>query len=128
MLSFECEEIDEQGKLTPELKAKILAAQDLDRLEDLYLPCKQKRKTRATVAREAGLEPLTDWMWRVSHEDGAGDVPLAEKTTELVAAERSVATAEQSALRLRRAPLPRRARRTAAGPYPRRPRSSRRAR
>jgi len=94
--AFVCEEIDKQGKLTPELKAKILAAEDLDRLEDLYLPYKQKRKTRAAVAREAGLEPLAEWMWRVSHEDGAGDVPLAEKAAAFVAADRNVATAEQA--------------------------------
>lgn len=50
--------IDEQGKLTPELKAKILAADTKSRLEDLYLPYKQKRRTKAQIAREAGLEPL----------------------------------------------------------------------
>ncbi len=50
--------IDEQGKLTPELKAAILAADTKTRLEDLYLPYKQKRRTKAQIAREAGLEPL----------------------------------------------------------------------
>src|SRR5215831_7805906 len=43
---FVCEEIERQAKLTPELKARILATYDLDRLEDLYLPYKQKRKTK----------------------------------------------------------------------------------
>ena len=70
---FICEEIEKQGKLTPELKEKILATYELERLEDLYLPYKQKRKTKAMVAREAGLEPLADWMWRVSHEDAPAD-------------------------------------------------------
>jgi uncharacterized protein len=55
---FICDEIDKQGKLTPELKEKILATYDLERLEDLYLPYKLKRKTKAAIAREAGLEPL----------------------------------------------------------------------
>jgi len=52
--------IDEQGKLTPELRADIEAADSKARLEDLYLPYKQKRRTRAQIAREAGLEPLAD--------------------------------------------------------------------
>ncbi len=50
--------IEEQGKLTPELAAAIQAADTKVRLEDLYLPYKQKRRTRGQVAREAGLEPL----------------------------------------------------------------------
>jgi len=50
--------IDEQGKLTPELKASIMQADTKNRLEDLYLPYKQKRRTKAQIAREAGLEPL----------------------------------------------------------------------
>lgn len=52
------EAIDKQQKLTPELKAKILATYDSNELEDLYLPYKKKKKTRADVAREHGLEPL----------------------------------------------------------------------
>ncbi len=50
--------VDEQGKLTPELKAAFLAADTKTRLEDLYLPYKPKRRTKAQIAREAGLEPL----------------------------------------------------------------------
>lgn len=50
--------IEEQGKLTPELKAQILAAHDKTTLEDLYLPYKPKRRTKTQIAREAGLEPL----------------------------------------------------------------------
>jgi len=52
--------IDEQGKLTPELKAEVLAAETKQRLEDLYLPYKPKRRTKAQIAREAGLQPLAD--------------------------------------------------------------------
>ncbi|MFS8138370.1 MAG: Tex-like N-terminal domain-containing protein, partial [Thermomonas sp.] len=52
--------IDEQGKLTDELRVEIDAAESKSRLEDLYLPYKQKRRTRAQIAREAGLEPLAD--------------------------------------------------------------------
>jgi uncharacterized protein len=50
--------IDEQGKLTPELRAKILACETKAALEDLYLPYKPKRRTRGMIAREKGLEPL----------------------------------------------------------------------
>ena len=52
--------IQEQNKLTPELRVAIEAAEDKARLEDLYLPYKLKRRTRAQIAREAGLEPLAD--------------------------------------------------------------------
>ena len=50
--------IEEQGKLTPELARAIEAADTKPRLEDLYLPYKPKRRTKAQIAREAGLEPL----------------------------------------------------------------------
>ncbi len=50
--------IEEQGKLTPELAAAIAGAATKARLEDLYLPYKQKRRTKAQIARDAGLEPL----------------------------------------------------------------------
>ena len=52
--------IDEQGKLTPALRAEIENADSKQRLEDLYLPYKQKRRTKAQIAREAGIEPLAD--------------------------------------------------------------------
>lgn len=54
--------IEEQGKLTPELQASIMKAVKLQEVEDLYRPFKQKRKTRASVAKERGLEPLADWV------------------------------------------------------------------
>jgi len=50
--------IEEQGRLTPELRAQLLAAETRTALEDLYLPYKPKRRTRASIARERGLEPL----------------------------------------------------------------------
>ena len=54
--------IEAQGKLTDELKAQIESADALSRLEDLYLPYMQKRKTRAVIAREKGLQPLADLL------------------------------------------------------------------
>ena len=69
--AFVLEEIEAQGKLTPELKARLAATFDLPTLEDLYLPYKKKRKTKAVIAREAGLQPLADWLWDVGHEAAA---------------------------------------------------------
>lgn len=61
--------IDEQGKLTDELRKDILAADQLQRLEDLYRPYKQKRRTRATIAKEKGLEPLAQLIWEQESKD-----------------------------------------------------------
>lgn len=55
--------ISEQGKLTDDLRQKIEATLDRGELEDLYLPYRPKRRTKATVARERGLEPLADYIW-----------------------------------------------------------------
>jgi uncharacterized protein len=61
--------IEEQGKLTPELAAAIASAGTLQQVEDLYLPYKPKRRTRATIARERGLEPLSDLLLAQKEED-----------------------------------------------------------
>jgi protein Tex len=61
--------IEEQGKLSPELKAKIISAPTLTELEDLYLPYKQKRRTRAMIAKEKGLEPLAELFIKQGHSD-----------------------------------------------------------
>ncbi len=68
--------IDEQGKLTPELKAKIEGTWVKAELEDLYLPYKPKKRTKATVARERGLEPLLDSL--LADESGADPFLIAE--------------------------------------------------
>ena len=54
--------IEEQGKLTEELREQILAAETMVAVEDLYRPYKPKRRTRATIAKEKGLEPLADMI------------------------------------------------------------------
>lgn len=61
--------IEEQGKLTDSLKRDIMNAEKLQRVEDLYRPYKQKRRTRATVAREKGLEPLAQQVWQQQNTD-----------------------------------------------------------
>jgi len=55
--------IAEQGKLTEELKTRVEATLDRSELEDLYLPYRPKRRTKATIAREKGLEPLASYLW-----------------------------------------------------------------
>ncbi|MCB0348253.1 MAG: RNA-binding transcriptional accessory protein [Bdellovibrionales bacterium] len=60
---FILKEIETQGNLTAELKERILKSFDLGELEEIYRPFKKKRKTKATVAREAGIEPLANWIW-----------------------------------------------------------------
>jgi len=60
--------IQEQEKLTPELEKSILSATVLQRVEDLYRPYKQKRRTKATIAKEKGLEPLADLLLAFSHD------------------------------------------------------------
>ena len=74
--------IEEQGKLTPELKEKILAAQTLVAVEDLYRPYRPKRKTRASVAKEKGLEPLAEYILTQDAQ-----APLLEEAAKYVTGE-----------------------------------------
>ena len=62
--------IEEQGKLTEELKSEIEKAEILQRVEDLYKPFKQKKSTRASKAREKGLEPLAESIWAQDRQSG----------------------------------------------------------
>ncbi|MDQ8004504.1 MAG: Tex family protein [Pedobacter sp.] len=82
--------IAEQGKLTPELEKKINAAESLTVLEDIYLPYKQKRKTRASVAREKGLEPLALRILAQSRIDVEGEAAT------YIDAEKGVANTEEA--------------------------------
>jgi uncharacterized protein len=83
--------IDEQGALTPELRARLLAAASKAELEDLYLPFKPKRRTRATIARERGLGPLAE---RILAQPERGDP--SRDAAAFVDAERGVATADDA--------------------------------
>ena len=74
--------IEEQGKLTDELRDKILQTESKTELEDLYLPYKPKRRTKGQIAVEAGLEPLADLLWNEPNHDPeatAADYINAEK-------------------------------------------------
>lgn len=83
--------IEEQGKLTEELKAKILAAETLVVVEDLYRPYRPKRKTRASVAKEKGLEPLAQFILLQETETS-----LLEEAQKYVSEEKEVKTPEEA--------------------------------
>ncbi len=86
------ETIASQGKLTPELKATIEAALEKNELEDLYLPYKPKRRTKASIAREKGLEPLAQFLWRQQ----PGEQPLDAVAAGFIGAEKGVASAAEA--------------------------------
>ena len=84
--------IKEQGKLTDELKARIEATLEKSELEDLYLPFKPKRRTKAMIAREKGLEPLANYIW----EQEPKEISLNALAASLVNAELGVADVDQA--------------------------------
>jgi uncharacterized protein len=84
--------IAEQGKLTDELKARIEATLDKNELEDLYLPYKPKRRTKATIAREKGLEPLAAYLWAQQ----PATEPLATFAPTFINADLGVASTEDA--------------------------------
>lgn len=84
--------IEEQDKLTPELAEKIKAANKLQEVEDLYLPYKPKRRTRATIAKEKGLEPLAMLILSQAIVEGL----VLDYAAEYVQADRGIDSAEQA--------------------------------
>ncbi|MBT2571746.1 RNA-binding transcriptional accessory protein [Planococcus sp. ISL-110] len=82
--------ITEQEKLTDELEKAIYKATVLQRVEDLYRPYKQKRRTKATIAKEKGLQPLADWLME------PGDVKLMDKAQAFINEEAGVASVEEA--------------------------------
>lgn len=89
------EAIAGQGKLTPELQAQIEATLLKTELEDLYLPYRPKRRTRATMAKEKGLEPLADWIEQLN-QSGKAVPSLMTEAENYVSEEAGVATAEDA--------------------------------
>lgn len=82
--------IAEQGKLTDELTQKIIRAEKLQEVEDLYRPYKQKRRTKATVAKEKGLEPFAEWLLTFSKES------VEEKAKQFLSEEKEVHSVEEA--------------------------------
>ncbi len=87
--------IASQGKLTDELKAKIESCLQKTELEDLYLPYKPKRRTRATIAREKGLEPLAEFIKSLNNP-AAKPASLEQEAAKYISAEKGVKTAEDA--------------------------------
>ncbi|MEK4534072.1 Tex family protein [Peribacillus sp. FSL K6-1552] len=83
--------ISEQGKLTEELKLQIEKATKLQEVEDLYRPFKQKRRTKATVAKEKGLEPLAIWLLECQAQ-----ASVSEKAAEFISEEKEVPSIEEA--------------------------------
>ena len=84
------ESIDKQGLLTNELKSDIKKAETLSELEDLYLPFKQKRKTRAEIAKQKGLQPLADLILKEA------DCDIDKRAKELVALSKQVGSVQEA--------------------------------
>ncbi|MEH7181263.1 Tex family protein [Neobacillus vireti] len=82
--------IAEQGKLTDELTHKITKAEKLQEVEDLYRPYKQKRRTKATVAKEKGLEPFAEWLLTFPKSS------IEEKAKEFLSEDKEVLTVEEA--------------------------------
>lgn len=82
--AFIFEEIQSQGNLTDELKVRITKSMDLGELEEIYRPFKKKKKTKATLAREAGLEPLANWIWQLGHGELTDETTLEVKAKDFI--------------------------------------------
>lgn len=82
--------IDEQGKLTPELEAEITQVVKMQQVEDLYRPYKQKRRTKATIAKEKGLEPLAKWLMQLT------DGEVQSEAEKYIDKEKEVSSAEEA--------------------------------
>ncbi|HLP17872.1 MAG TPA: Tex family protein [Bacteroidota bacterium] len=87
--------IDDQGKLTPELQQQIEACLQKTELEDLYLPYKPKKRTRATIAREKGLEPLADYI-RAKNNPDAKRVNLEKEAEKYLSDEKGVKSVQDA--------------------------------
>ncbi|MBC1672253.1 RNA-binding transcriptional accessory protein [Listeria welshimeri] len=85
--------IDEQGKLTDELRVAIIQAEKHQALEDLYRPYKQKKRTKATIAKEKGLEPLADWLMSFP-----SDADPLKEAANYISEDKEVETAESALL------------------------------
>jgi uncharacterized protein len=77
-------EIEKQGNLTDELKKRIEIAMDLAEIEELFRPYKRKKKTKATLAREGGLGPFSDWLWALGHGESTDSTSLEVKAKEFI--------------------------------------------
>jgi uncharacterized protein len=92
---FVLKEIEKQGNLTEELKKSLETSWDINQIEEIYRPYKKKKKSKATLAREAGLQPLADWIWSLSHGEIHDSTTLEVKAKEFISAAKGYATYDE---------------------------------
>lgn len=92
---FVLDEIGKQGNLTDELKKALQASWDLNEIEEIYRPFKKKKKSKATIAREGGLEPLANWVWSLAHGEVKDETTLEVKAKDYVSAAKGFATYDE---------------------------------
>lgn len=93
---FVLKEIEKQGNLTPEIKITLESSWSLSEIEEIYRPFKRKKKTKAALAREAGLGPLADWIWSLGHGKISDPTTLEVKAKEFISAAKGYATYEEA--------------------------------
>ena len=91
---FLIKEIEGQGNLTAAIRLGIEKSMDMAELDEIYRPFKRKKKTKATLAREAGLEPLADWIWKLGHGEIREDMTLEVKGKEFINVAKEIITYE----------------------------------
>lgn len=92
--AFLIKEIGDQGNLTDEIRKRIELSFNLGELEEIYRPFKKKKKTKATIARDAGLEPLSQWIWDLGHGILQDETTLEVKAKNFINPSANVATYE----------------------------------
>lgn len=92
---FVISEIDKQGALSDDLKKQILASDDLGEIEELYRPYKKKKKTKAKIAKDAGIEPFADWIWQLGNSDFDDEMTLEVKAKQFINAAAGFATYDE---------------------------------
>lgn len=92
---FVVQEIQKQGNLTDDLKKRIEFSESLTEIEELYRPYKKKKKTKATIAREAGIEPLANWILGLGQGEVSDSTTLEVKAKEFISAAKGFATYDE---------------------------------
>ena len=93
--AFVLVEIEKQGGLTAELKSQIESSNELREVEELYQPFKRKKKTKAQLAREAGIEPLAHWIWQQGQGEIEDSTTVEVKAKEYINAKAGYATYDE---------------------------------
>ena len=93
--AFVVEELTNQKNLTDDLMKQINACDELRELEEIYRPYKKKKKTKAKIARDAGIGPLADWIWQIGQGELSETTALEVKAKDFINVEAGFATYEE---------------------------------